>query len=233
MKQVLFFVCMTLCASSVFSEIVEVYRWKPYPGMGPQLLEDMQQAAQIHNDMGISVQINQLNIGSTQNIDYAMRFDDLESWGRSKDMNVSSEAWASFYGRIAENPSGELVESITGVNTDSSVAASDFENGKVFSVFVWDPAPGRGQELAEGFQVAASIHESLGARVEGYTEGFGGTDMMHYVMIFDSWSHMASVQEKMATSEEWLAFNNATASATEPSAALVQSFTGQTIMNID
>ena len=26
--------------------------------------------------------------------------------------------------------------------------AEDFENGKVFSVFVWDPAPGRSQDLA-------------------------------------------------------------------------------------
>ena len=65
-------------SSNSFAEIVEVYRWKPFPGKSAQLLSDMQTAAQIHSDMGISVQINQLGIGSTQNIDYVMRFDDIE-----------------------------------------------------------------------------------------------------------------------------------------------------------
>ena len=55
-------------SSNSFAEIVEVYRWKPFPGKSAQLLSDMEEAAQIHSDMGISVQINQLGIGSTQNI---------------------------------------------------------------------------------------------------------------------------------------------------------------------
>jgi hypothetical protein len=56
---------------------------------------------------------------------------------------------------------------------------------------------------------------------------------MHYVMIYDSWSDMAATQERMATSEEWLAFQNATATATEPGATLVQTFTGQTVAIFD
>jgi hypothetical protein len=148
-------------------------------------------------------------------------------------MNVVSREWNNFYSRVAADPGGELVESINGINTDTSVMADDFENGQVFSVFVWDPAPGRSAELAQGFEAAANIHESLGARVEGYTEGFGGTDNMHYVMIYDSWSDMAAAQERMATSEEWLAFQNVTATATEPTATLVQTFTGQTVAIFD
>jgi len=233
MKKVALIISMILFTSSAFSEIVEVYRWKAYPGKAAQLLSDMQEAAQIHSDMGIAVQINQLGIGSTQNVDYVMRFDDLESWGRLKDMNVVSREWNNFYSRVAADPGGELVESINGINTDTSVMADDFENGQVFSVFVWDPAPGRSAELAQGFEAAANIHESLGARVEGYTEGFGGTDNMHYVMIYDSWSDMAAAQERMATSEEWLAFQNVTATATEPTATLVQTFTGQTVAIFD
>ena len=87
--------------------------------------------------------------------------------------------------------------------------------------------------MALGFETAARIHESLGARVESYSEGFGGTDKMHYVMIYDSWSDMADVQNRMTTSEEWLAFQDATSEATEPAAALVQTFTGQTVANFD
>jgi len=233
MQKVGLILLIILFSGNSFAEIVEVYRWKAFPGKATQLLTDMQEAAQIHNDMGISVQINQLGIGSTQNIDYVMRFDDLETWGRLKDMNAASAEWSTFFSRVATNPGGELVESINGINTDASVMAEDFENGNVFSVFVWDPSPGRSQELAQGFEAAASIHESLGARVESYSEGFGGTDKMHYVMIFDSWSDMAAVQNRMATSEEWLAFQNATSGATEPAATLVQTFTGQTIANFD
>ena len=150
-------------SSNSFAEIVEVYRWKPFPGKSAQLLSDMQEAAQIHSDMGISVQINQLGIGSTQNIDYVMRFDDIEAWGNLKDMNAVSDDWSSFYSQVAANPGGELVESINGINTDTSVMADDFENEKVFSVFVWDPAPGRSHDLAQGFETAARIHEALGA----------------------------------------------------------------------
>ena len=39
-------------SSNSFAEIVEVYRWKPFPGKSAQLLSDMQEAAQIHSDMG-------------------------------------------------------------------------------------------------------------------------------------------------------------------------------------
>ena len=233
MKRLTLFCLMIILSTSSFAEIVEVYRWKAYPGKYSQMLSDMQLAAQIHSDMGISVQINQLGIGSTQNIDYVMRFDDMDHWGQMKDMNAVSEEWSTFYSRVAANPGGELVESINGINTDTSVMADDFENGKVFSVFVWEPAPGRSQELAQGFQAAANIHESLGARVESYNEGFGGTNKMHYVMIYDSWSDMAAVQTRMSTSEEWQAFQNATATATEPTATLVQTFTGQTVANFD
>ena len=84
------FLLIILPSENSFAEIVEVYRWEVCLGKAPQLFTDMQEAAQIHNDMGISVQINQLGIGSTQNIDYLMRFDDLETWGRLKDMNAAS-----------------------------------------------------------------------------------------------------------------------------------------------
>ena len=233
MKRSILFSLILLFSSSSFAEIVEVYRWKAFPGKAAQLLSDMQKAAQIHSSMGISVQINQLGIGSTQNIDYVMRFDDLEAWGQLKDINAASDEWSTFYSQVAANPGGELVESINGINTDESVMAGDFENGQVFSVFVWDPAPGRSQDLSQGFEVAAGIHESLGARVESYIEGFGGTDKMHYVMIYDSWSEMAAIQNRMSTSEEWIAFQNATSAATEPAANLVQTFTGQTVANFD
>ncbi|SVB48549.1 uncharacterized protein METZ01_LOCUS201403 [marine metagenome] len=233
MKKLTLLALILIFSQPVFAEIVEVYRWKPYPGKANQLLSDMQEAATIHAAMGISVTINPLDIGSTQNVDYVMRFDDLDSWGRLRDANVASAEWNSFYTRIADDPSGELVQSINATNTDPSVMAGDFESGSVFSVFLWDPAPGRSLELAQGFDTAKSIHEGLGARVETYIEGFGGTDMMYYVMIFDSWSDMANFQESLNSSEEWLAFQVGLLTDTEPAATLVQTFAGSTLAAFD
>ena len=54
---------------------------------------------------------------------------------------------------------------------------------------------------------------------------------MHYVMLFDSWTHMAEVTTAMSTDETWLAFNAASLDAIEPTAILVQSFAGSVLAN--
>jgi hypothetical protein len=69
------------------------------------------------------------------------------------------------------------------------------------------------------------------ALVETYIETYGGTDKMHYVMLFDSWTHMAEVTTAMSTDETWLAFNAASLDAIEPTAILVQSFAGSVLAN--
>ena len=50
---------MLLCVLSlpVRSEIVEVYRWEPYAGKNMALIEAMQEAADIHTNLGATVQI--------------------------------------------------------------------------------------------------------------------------------------------------------------------------------
>ncbi len=78
------------------AEILEVYTWKPYPGKVDQLLLDMQEAASIHSGLGVSVSINALGVGTSQDIDYVLRFDDLESWGRLNDAAVNSPEWKAF-----------------------------------------------------------------------------------------------------------------------------------------
>ena len=231
MKKLLLSIVILCSAQFASAEIVEVYRWKAFPGQGAELLAAAQEAASIHKAMGASVQINQLDIGSTQNMDYVLRYDDLSSWGRLKDMNATSADWTAFFTRFAEDPPGELVESIFATNTDAATMADDFTDVSAFSVFVWDPVPGGSVALTEGFSAAKLIHENLGARVETYIESFGGTDKMHYVMLFDSWTHMAEVTEALSTDEAWLAFNAATLGATDPTAILVQSFAGSVLAN--
>jgi len=219
------------------AEILEVYTWKPYPGKTDQLLLDMQEAASIHSGLGVSVSINALGVGTSQDIDYVLRFDDLESWGRLNDAAVNSPEWNAFIAKAGANPSAELVSSFSLVNQDPSNMANDFtEPGQVINAFRWNPASGLEgtNALRQGFLTAKGIHENLGARVETY-EINSSVDVgqMQYLMIYDSYSHMAEVNAAMATDPEWLAFQSSVAAAPGQTATLVWAIVASTIANWD
>ena len=231
MKKILTILCFTCLIQTSFAEIVEVYRWEAYPGRKADMLAKMQQAAEIHTALGANIQINALDIGSTQNLDYVMRYDDLASWGESRDKNTESAEWAAFYASVASNPAGKLVASFSAVNNDADAMADDFDEQPVFNVSVWDPRPGSGVELAQGLEMAKAMHERMGARVEIYVDLYGGTDKMHYVMSFDSWTHHAEVFEAMESDEAWLQFIALNSENPDPSAALVERFAGRVLAN--
>ena len=219
------------------AEILEVYTWKPYPGKTDQLLLDMQEAASIHSGLGVSVSINALGVGTSQDIDYVLRFDDLESWGRLSDANANSPEWNAFVAKVGENPPAELVSSFSLVNQDPSNMANDFtEPGQVINAFRWKPASGLEgtNALRQGFLTAKGIHENLGARVETY-EINSSVDVgqMQYLMIYDSYSHMAEVNAAMATDPEWLAFQSSVVAAPGQAATLVWAIVASTIANWD
>ena len=219
------------------AEILEVYTWKPYPGKTDQLLLDMQEAASIHSGLGVSVSINALGVGTSQDIDYVLRFDDLESWGRLSDANANSPEWNAFVAKVGENPTAELVSSFSLVNQDPSNMANDFtEPGQVINAFRWKPASGLEgtNALRQGFLTAKGIHENLGARVETY-EINSSVDVgqMQYLMIYDSYSHMAEVNAAMATDPEWLAFQSSIAATPGQAATLVWAIVASTIANWD
>ena len=64
--------------------------------------------------------INALGLGTSQDMDYVLRYDDLESYGRLKDANLNNEEWNTFLAKVRANPSGELVSSWSANNIDSS-----------------------------------------------------------------------------------------------------------------
>ncbi|MDB2443788.1 NIPSNAP family protein [Gammaproteobacteria bacterium] len=231
MKKLLTILSLTCLIQTSFAEIVEVYRWEAYPGRQADMLATMQQAAGIHTSLGATIQINSLDIGSTQNLDYVMRYDDLASWGESRDKNMESAEWAAFYASVASNPAGKLVASFSAVNNDADAMADDFDEQSVFNVSVWDPRPGSGVELAQGLEMAKGMHERMGARVEIYVDLYGGTDKMHYVMSFDSWTHHAEVFEAMESDEAWLQFIALNSENPDPAAALVERFAGRVLAN--
>jgi len=235
MRNLLASIFLLSVAQFASAEIIEVYRWEPYPGRSADMLATMQEAAQIHTALGANIQINALDIGSTQNIDYVMRYDDISDWGAARDRNGASAEWTAFFARYSSDPAGKLVASIQGVNTDPTEMADDFSEEPVFSVNIWEPAAGRAGDTSQWLAAAKAVHEELGARVEIYNEGFGGTNKRHYVMFFDSWTHMAEVSEAMSTSESWQAFMASTTAASAspggPAAALVERFAGRVVAN--
>ena len=207
MKKLLVLLFLTAFARHSAGEILEVYTWKPYPGKAEQLLQTFEEAAEIHSSLGIGVTINALGVGTTQNMDYVLRYDDLESYGRLKDANFGDTSWNTFLAKARANPSGELVSSWSANNLDSSNMADDFtEQGQVIAFFRWQPAPGAAglQAMTQGAMTSKPIHEDLGARIETYLINSGeNRGQVLYLMIYDSFSDMARTNSAMASSSEW------------------------------
>ena len=207
MKKFLFSLSVILFAQNSLGEILEVYTWKPFPGRSEQLLQTFEQAATIHSKLGIGVTINALGVGTSQNVDYVLRYDDLESYGRLKDANFYDEEWNTFLAKARANPSGELVSSWSANNIDPSNMADDFtEEGQVIAFFRWQPAPGAVglQTMIQGASESKPIHENLGARIETYQINSGeNRGQVLYLMIYDNFSDMAKTTAAMATSVEW------------------------------
>ena len=224
--QILLMAIMLVISANAFTEIVESYTWKAFPGKGQQMLNNMQEAAKIQTALGASVSINALNVGGANEVDYVIRVDDIQSWGELKDKLTTSPEWLRFFSKIGRNPTGELQSSLTGINLDPSKKASDFNDNYVYGVWVWDPAVGRNAEVVQTLLAGSQIDKSLGARVEVYSEGVGGTGNYYYVLFFDSWTSMSDYFSNSGASKERADF----VSSIDPaSMTLVRSFTGSTV----
>lgn len=211
---------------NTFTEIAEVYSWKANPGQGADMIETMVEAATIQRNLGAHVTINQLDVGSQNQIDYVIRFDSMSEWGSYRDKLQASPEWNEFWNRVGEDPNGELEMSFAASNLDTSVKSSSFSNSGVYGVWVWEVTAGKLPEVLENFAKAKAIHEELGARAEYYSEGLGLSNTLHYLMLFDDWSDMASFMENAANSQKLQMFQ---ASVDPESATLVRQITGRTL----
>jgi L-rhamnose mutarotase len=233
MKMSLRKVLIGICASVIgfgqlaMAEKLEVFTWEPMPGKSPQLIQGMMAAAKIHNASGATVGIYQHDVGSTQLFDYVLRWDNDAAWAKTKASN-NSEEWQAFWAQASENPSGKLIRSLEGYNMDTSVKAQDMASHGPYRVFIWRPVPGNTATLLNNFARAKVIHESLGARIDMYREGVGGTGNYHYLMTWDSWEAMAKFSEDVTKNAE---FQKMMAES-EGTAVLVQSIQGVPVMSL-
>ncbi len=78
------------------AEVIEVYTWKAFPGKGTLMMSNMADAAAIHTAEGASVYVYAHNVGSTQLVDYVLRWDNRGAWGATKDKSRGSENGSSF-----------------------------------------------------------------------------------------------------------------------------------------
>tara|TARA_B110000014_G_scaffold256578_1_gene239872 strand:- start:17709 stop:18401 length:693 start_codon:yes stop_codon:yes gene_type:complete len=209
---------------TTYSEILEVFTWKSSPGKIPTLIQHMRDSAVIHKNLGAEVHAYQLDVGSpNQAFDYVLRWDDLESWAATKEAQGTNKEMINFWKKVGARPSGELIASLEGINLDNTVKANSFDDYPIYRVFIWNPAPGKMAEVLNNFAKAKKIHESLGAKIDSYREGIGGTGNLHYLMSFKSWADMAKFSNELDQNKEWIEFQL----STDPnSSTLVKSFQG-------
>ena len=186
-----------------YSDIAEVYQWKAFPGKNAEMMQSMAKAAAIHTKQGAHVSIDAHNVGSTQLVNYLLRWDDGASYAASKDAQTNSEEWVEFWAESSANPSGEMMASFQGVNIDPTVMASDFEGSYVYSVGIWKVQPGKALDLIQRFQTAEKILEEAGARVEIYQGGWGSIDEFHYVLMYENWASLNESFLKMGPGSDW------------------------------
>ena len=186
-----------------FADVVEVFQWKAFPGKGQDMLESMSKAAKIYASEGGQVSIDAHNIGSTQLINYVIRWDNSKDYARSKDLQRSSKAWADFWAESNANPAGELVASFSANNLDPTKKASDFKGSYVYSAAIWKVNPGKDMALITRFMEAKPILEAAGARVEIYAGGWGAPGEYHYVLMYDSWAALEASFSKLGPGSDW------------------------------
>ena len=216
--------------SQARAELIEVYTWKALPGKGAQMLETFVAAKAIHEEMGATVSINQQMTGSAQEVDYVMRWDDSEAWGKSLDNNrnpAMAAKWQAFLAKANLDPAGEMIRSSGGANVDSSKKAADFKDSYVYGVYVWEPEAGQTLAFMQTAMEAEKLHEEMGARVEIYTENVGTPGRVHYVMMWDSYSDWAGTTAKMSNSKAWAAL---AARTNNGLGTLTSSFRAQTLV---
>ena len=197
---------MILSSTSALAERLEVFRWQALDGKAAQLASSLVEAAKLHEKSGASVGVFQMDVGGSGNttFDYVLRWDSSEAWAKTKAYN-SGEEFTAFFAKAGADPSGKLMMSLEGLNWDASVTAASFADDGPFRVFIWTPTQGRMGDVYQTFMEAKAIHEKLGARVNIYNEGIGGSGNIHYVMSWKDWSTMAKSGDAIAASPEFRA----------------------------
>ncbi len=194
--------CLSISTVSI-ADVVEVFQWKAHPGRAQDMLLSMAAAAQISASEGGQVSIDAHNIGSTQLINYVVRWDNSKDYAKSKDKQRSSKAWEAFWAESNANPAGELVASFSANNLDPTKKASDFKGSYVYSAAIWKVNPGKDLALIGRFMEAKSVLEAAGARVEIYAGGWGAPGEYHYVLMFDSWTELEASFSKLGPGSDW------------------------------
>lgn len=71
---------------------------------------------------------------------------------------------------------------------------------KPLGVAIWEPIPGKAQQMIASAQAAGKIHQAPGASVAMHLDTLG---RLHYVLAFDDWDAWAAFNEALPKSDAW------------------------------
>ncbi len=145
------------------------------PGKGNVTFQYGQEARAIQEKMGGQVVLGADQMGRMH---FAMAFPDWTAWAKFNEKLQANPDWQAFITKVNQAPSAVLQDNYM---LDQP---SGGEVGSVYQVFIWQPDPGRGQDLLKRGMTAKAIHEKAGAKVG---INFDQVGRMHYVMSFENW----------------------------------------------
>ena len=141
-RMILLGVVLLLVSSVATAQVVELNVFKPLPGKGGLSVQYGQEARDIQTELGAQVVVSQDTEGRLL---YALVTPNWTEWAAFGDKLGASPEWSAFQAKISAAPSAELEEQYF-LNI---VSATDGPIN-VFQNFVWEPEPGRGNELVAG-----------------------------------------------------------------------------------
>jgi len=191
------------------ADVLEVTIWQPMPGQGPVTFQYAAEAQAIQEKLGASVSVGADLEG---NMHYALSFDNWTEWAAFGAKLDASPDWSNFLSKINAAPSAERLDHYL-----LNVAAPGGD-GSIYQVFVWQPMPGRINELIAAGMEAKQIHEKAGANVGVYVDQL---NRMHYGMSFPTWDAWGKFQDTPDPAfQNWMAEQNK-----DPTGTLIKVYT--------
>ncbi len=172
---------LILC-STTQAQVMEVFIWEPLAGVansGPQLFENGLKAKAVQEKHGAQISVARDQMGRMH---FALTYDSYAAMVKFYNALQKDEANAAFWKDANAKPVADMVASyLLDVVTPG-------KGGSVYEVFVWQPLPGKVNDMVEAGMGAVPIHEKAGARV---SIAMDRLNRMHYILQFENWDQHA------------------------------------------
>ena len=175
---------LALTLSSIaHAQVLEVFIWKSLPGVAnstPQLFANALRAKAIQEKHGAQVSVARDHMN---HLHYSVMYENYAAMNEFYTKLNQDEANAEFWNDSNANPVAELHETYV-----LDVIASG-KGGPVYEVFIWQPLPGKVNEMIEAAMGAKPLHDKAGLGSAAIL--MDRLNRMHYLLQFESWEQHA------------------------------------------